>query len=119
MTSVAGATLQVTYKGAHATRPADEIDVDSFIGVKSHRAKGKRITTYDVATLSFVEPEIVEDAVEEDMTDEDVDVTLDQIEGADVEQVEKSEKISQSSSVVSMGASDEGIVVDPEQLNLF
>ncbi|MBQ2373895.1 MAG: DNA gyrase/topoisomerase IV subunit A [Alistipes sp.] len=119
MTGVAGATLQVTYKGAHATRPADEIDVDSFIGVKSHRAKGKRITTYDVATLSFVEPEIVEDAVEEDMTDEDVDVTLDQTEGADVEQVEKSEKISQSSSVVSMGASDEGIVVDPEQLNLF
>ena len=38
-------------------RPAEEIDVDGFVGVKSHRAKGKRLTTYDVATLAFVEPE--------------------------------------------------------------
>ena len=92
--------------------------------MKSHRAKGKRITTYDVATLSFVEPEVVEPEVvepeiEEDAVEEDVDVTLEQVEGADVEQVEKGEKISPSSSVVSMGASDEGVVVDPEQLNLF
>ena len=29
----------------------------SFIGIKSHRAKGKRLTTYDVATLTFIEPE--------------------------------------------------------------
>lgn len=31
--------------------------MDGFVGVKSHRAKGKRLTTYDVATLAFVEPE--------------------------------------------------------------
>lgn len=48
--------LEVTYDGAHAMRPADKVDVARFIGVKSHRAKGKRITTYDVAELRFVEP---------------------------------------------------------------
>ena len=57
VTDKAGAKLQITYKGAHATRPADEIDVDEFVGVKSHRAKGKRLTTYDVDTLTFIEPE--------------------------------------------------------------
>ena len=52
-----GAKLVVSYKGAHASRPDDEVDVDTFVGIKSHRAKGKRITTYDVASLTFVEPE--------------------------------------------------------------
>ena len=48
--------LEVTYGGAHKNRPADHIDVEQFIGVKSHRAKGKRITTYEVASLHFIEP---------------------------------------------------------------
>ena len=58
VTERAGAKLEITYKGAHASRPADEIDVDEFVGVKSHRAKGKRLTTYDVASLRFIEPEL-------------------------------------------------------------
>ncbi len=58
VTDRAGARLEITYKGAYAQRPADEIDVDDFVGVKSHRAKGKRLTTYDVATLRFIEPEL-------------------------------------------------------------
>lgn len=33
------------------------IDVDEFVGVKSHRAKGKRLTTYDVDRLRMIEPE--------------------------------------------------------------
>ena len=48
--------LEVTYGGAHKNRPADLIDVEEFIGVKSHRARGKRITTFEVASLRFVEP---------------------------------------------------------------
>jgi topoisomerase-4 subunit A len=116
ITGVEGATLVVTYQGAHATRPADEIDVDSFIGVKSHRAKGKRITTYDVATLSFVEPEVV-DEPEEDVVEGDmVDIDLEQVEKTEVEQVEQVEQVS---NVVSMGASDDVVVIDSEQLNLF
>jgi len=58
LTDRAGAKLEISYKGAHASRPADEIDVDGFVGVKSHRAKGKRLTTYEVAALRFIEPEL-------------------------------------------------------------
>lgn len=49
--------LEITYKGAQASRPADTITVADFIGIKSHRAKGKRVSTYDIDTLTFVEPE--------------------------------------------------------------
>lgn len=48
--------VEVTYAGAHRTRPADLIDAEQFIGVKGYRAKGKRITTYDVGRIRFVEP---------------------------------------------------------------
>lgn len=58
VTERAGAKLEITYKGAHASRPADLIDVDEFVGVKSHRAKGKRLTTYEVDTLRMIEPEL-------------------------------------------------------------
>ena len=55
-----GAQLQITYKGAQASRPADMVDVEEFVGVKSCKAKGKRLTTFDVDTLTFIEPEQVE-----------------------------------------------------------
>ena len=116
ITDVAGATLVVTYKGAHATRPADEIDVDSFIGVKSHRAKGKRITTYDVATLHFVEPEPVDEPEVEEVEDI-TDVDLEALENMEDEPASSS---ASSSGVVAMGATeDEVVTIDPEQLNLF
>ncbi len=109
ITGVAGATLVVTFKGAHATRPAEEIDVDSFIGVKSHRAKGKRITTYEVDTLRFIEPEIVE----EEEADDVADIDLDALDAVSDEAVPTPE-------VTPAGENKEDvIVIDPEQLNLF
>ncbi|MBQ1964790.1 MAG: DNA gyrase/topoisomerase IV subunit A, partial [Tidjanibacter sp.] len=60
--------MEVIYGGVHATKPADIIDVAEFIGVKGYKAKGKRVTTYEVEKLRFVpqhfapaEPEEVED----------------------------------------------------------
>ncbi|MBQ2008063.1 MAG: DNA gyrase/topoisomerase IV subunit A, partial [Alistipes sp.] len=83
ITGVEGAKLIVTYQGAHAARPADEVDVDSFIGVKSHRAKGKRITTYDVESLSFLEPELPpQPETAEPMEDDAPEVDLDSMNEA-------------------------------------
>jgi len=64
ITGCAGARLEITYKGAHAQRPADLVEVDDFVGVKSHRAKGKRLTTYEVASLRFIEPELPQEPAE-------------------------------------------------------
>ena len=47
---------ELVFKGKHAQREPEVIDVDEFIGVKSFRAKGKRATTLDVKTIRFIEP---------------------------------------------------------------
>jgi topoisomerase-4 subunit A len=117
ITGVEGAKLQVTYKGAHAARPADEVDVDSFIGVKSHRAKGKRITTYEVDTLRFIEPEEPE---EEELEPMDVaDVEGDVEEGFDVaEFVGEDIEVQPGVDYNSRGEGDDG-GFSAEQLDLF
>ena len=48
--------IQVTFGGSDAFREALEIDVEDFIGVKSYKAKGKRITTFAVEQISELEP---------------------------------------------------------------
>ena len=48
--------LQVTFGGADAVRPPMEIDVESFIGVKGFKAKGKRVTTWQVAEVVELPP---------------------------------------------------------------
>lgn len=48
--------LQVKFGGENAKRKDELIDVDGFIGVKSHRAKGRRITTYTTDSIVFTEP---------------------------------------------------------------
>ena len=86
-----GATLEVVFGGQNAQRPTEMIDVDEFIGIKSHRAKGKRITTYEVDTLRFIEPDEPEEEVEPmDVDGEDVDEGVDVAElvGEDVEVAE-------------------------------
>ena len=48
--------LNVTFGGADETRPSMEIDVEQFIAVKGFKAKGKRITTWQVAGIEELEP---------------------------------------------------------------
>lgn len=48
--------LRVTYGGEDAVRPAEEIDAEQFIGQKSFKAKGKRLTTWAVDAVEELEP---------------------------------------------------------------
>ena len=48
--------LKVTFGGADSFREPLEIDVEEFIGVKSYKAKGKRITTFAVESITELEP---------------------------------------------------------------
>lgn len=48
--------IQVTFGGNDAYREPLEIDAEEFIGVKSFKAKGKRITTYGVSDITELEP---------------------------------------------------------------
>ncbi|CDN31142.1 Topoisomerase IV subunit A [Mucinivorans hirudinis] len=48
--------LQIRFGGKYNTRPSETIDAEEFIGVKSHRAKGKRLSNYEVAEVVTLEP---------------------------------------------------------------
>ncbi len=122
LTECAGAKLEITYKGAHASRPADLINVDEFIGVKSHRAKGKRLTTFEVDKLRFIEPEISEpEEGEEEISDEPMamdsmafDVLTGELATADSQPVRSGAELE-----IERPRGDLDLVIDPEQLNLF
>ncbi|MFI3266449.1 MAG: DNA gyrase/topoisomerase IV subunit A [Rikenellaceae bacterium] len=87
--------LELTYGGANQTRPIDVIDINEFISIKGHRAKGKRITTYQVSKLQFIEPKQV------DTTD------------AQEPQGEEQDKEQESpESTASAGVSNSNIIVD-------
>jgi topoisomerase-4 subunit A len=50
--------LMLSYKVSDAGNsfPDDEINVEEFIGIKSYKAKGKRLSTREIDTWEFLEP---------------------------------------------------------------
>ena len=67
--------IKVTYGGADEFRGSEEIDAEQFITVKGFKAKGKRLSTYQIESIVELEPtrfpEISPDLPEgeEDLTD--------------------------------------------------
>lgn len=48
--------LCVTFGGNDDFRDPQEIDVETFVGIKGFKAKGKRLTTFEVAKVEELEP---------------------------------------------------------------
>lgn len=48
--------VKIIFGGKHADRDDEVVDVDEFIAVKSYKARGKRITNYDVKKIIEIEP---------------------------------------------------------------
>ena len=65
--------LKVTFGGKYADRPEEVIDAVEFIGDKSYKAHGKRVSIYTVETMKFEHnPEVPEDG-EDDNPDDNPD----------------------------------------------
>lgn len=80
--------LLVTFGGNDASRLPQEIDVDEFISVKGFKAKGKRITTWEVASIEELAPTRFPEATSEDedgsnVTDEEDEFVDDYSEDLD------------------------------------
>ncbi len=56
LTDVVYPLVRITYGGADAFRGTEEIDAEQFIAVKGFKAKGKRLSTYEVGTIEELEP---------------------------------------------------------------
>ncbi len=72
--------IRVTYGGADQFREPEEIDVEQFIAVKGYKAKGKRLTTYQVADITELEPTRQPELSDGDGQEED---TADEVENLD------------------------------------
>ena len=139
-TGRAGAQLEVTYAGVQASRPAERMDVDGFVGVKSHRAKGKRVTTFEVASLCFVEPDEPEEEPIGPVTEDDgpddalrgddgvtagaVGVSAEDAAGAEGIELPEEPVVTPEVSddvefTIERPRGDQDDVIDVEQLNLF
>jgi topoisomerase-4 subunit A len=79
--------LQITYGGNDAFRGSEEIDVEQFIAVKGFKAKGKRLTTWQIASIEELEPLRFPEAPEETEEVEEPEENLDPDAGKSQQQV--------------------------------
>ena len=76
LTDTAYPRVRVTFCGADEARAPLEVDVDEFVGVKSWKARGRRVTTWSVGDVVELEPlkipEPEEESQSETFSDEEV-----------------------------------------------
>jgi topoisomerase-4 subunit A len=74
LTSTVYPRIEVRFGGNDSFRESLIIDVEEFIAIKGFKAKGKRITTYEVANIEEIEPERFPEPEGEDVPQPDIDI---------------------------------------------
>jgi topoisomerase-4 subunit A len=62
ITEVEYPRFEISFGGKHKSRENEIIEVAEFIGVKSYKAKGKRMTNYMVDNIQEIEPIVKKEA---------------------------------------------------------
>ena len=62
LTEVEYPRFEISFGGKHKERESEIIEVAEFIGVKSFKAKGKRLTSFMVDNIKEIEPIIKKEA---------------------------------------------------------
>ena len=73
LTDAMGARFEVTLGGIDSVRGSMLVDADDFIAAKSLRAKGKRLTNYEIGSISEIEPRPIPHPEEQSDTPQDED----------------------------------------------
>ncbi|MBK7627072.1 MAG: DNA gyrase/topoisomerase IV subunit A [Bacteroidales bacterium] len=63
LTEVEYPRFEIRFGGKHKERENEIVEVAEFIGVKSYKAKGKRLTSYVVDNIQEIEPKVIKEAV--------------------------------------------------------
>ncbi len=103
--------IKITFGGTQATRPAETIAAEEFISVKSFRAKGKRLTTYEVESVEETEPFEPENSLPEE-TQENLP---DNPENTDAAPEENNPSVQDKYPGIRLEIEES----DPEQMSLF
>jgi len=70
LTEVEYPRFEISFGGKHKNRKNEIVEVDKFIGVKSYKAKGKRLTNYVVENIQEIEPVIKKEVTVPDIQPE-------------------------------------------------
>lgn len=57
--------LELQFGGKNEGREPEIIEVNEFIGVKSYKAKGKRLSIYEISQINQLEPTVIDEEPEE------------------------------------------------------
>ncbi len=71
LTGKKGSQAVIQFGGKHEGRANEAVGVDTFIAEKGWKAKGKRLTQFEVEKIVLIEPPVLED--EEEYTENDTD----------------------------------------------
>ncbi len=72
--------LELLFGGKNEGREPEVIDVDEFIGIKSYKAKGKRLSTYEISQINELEPTVIDEEIEEAEPENNGDIVIPQFE---------------------------------------
>ncbi|WP_320019968.1 DNA gyrase/topoisomerase IV subunit A [Labilibaculum manganireducens] len=67
--------FEISYGGKNEDRPNEIVDGDEFIGVKSYKARGKRLSIYEISEIKEIEP----------LPREEEDENIEDVEGVEVD----------------------------------
>ena len=72
ITEVEYPRFEIHFGGKHKAREIEIIEVAEFIGIKSHKAKGKRLTSYMVDNIQEIEPVVKKETEPEPVDNDDM-----------------------------------------------
>ena len=106
--------LLLSYKVSDAGNsfPDDEVNVEEFIGIKSYKAKGKRLSTREIDSWQFLEPYEPEPKEDENEAPEPVEGPIQEYQVTDSEVAEPA-VVEQSRSVDGLTDTNEKVSVNP------
>ncbi|MEA1886238.1 MAG: DNA gyrase/topoisomerase IV subunit A [Bacteroidota bacterium] len=87
LTEVEYPRFEIEFGGKHKSRENQIIEVAEFIGVKSYRAKGKRLTNYSVENIKEIEPVVLRESDQGKEGEEENTESPDQAENKDNSQM--------------------------------
>ena len=77
--------VEIKFGGKYRKRVPEVFTADDFIKVKGFRARGKRLSAYEVSEIRFIEPEIevteVEEIIEQEIKDIEINLVSKGIQG--------------------------------------
>ena len=114
--------MKLTFAGKNAEREPEIVDVAQFIGKKSYKAKGRRVSTKEVEKAVFVEPFPEPEIVPEEEPEEDVITLLggDEAPAAEMVSEEEARRILDENSAAAEAAEEGNSDEDgPIELTLF